>query len=562
MGPMRLTGVAWLLPLLFLACCLSAPGVVLPALGPVYSTPTATAIVTPAASPEVTITPPATATAVLPSTPTPASASAAPAVPLAATQNPRHAATPTAVLPGRQPYAEALRPDERRALDPAAHPAWGPVLAGMTTYSLTVVLAPDLSRVDGTARIRYTNRTETPLAAIYLHLYPNQWNVGITVSRVEVAGRPVAPAFESGRSFLKVPLAMPLMPGAAAELTIDYGCPIPLGRGAGNYGEFALDRGNLALAHSYPSLVVYDTAWRLDKQAPLGDVTFLDASLYDVSLTAPADLVLAATGATIDRRLNDDGSATWRIAGGPMRDFTIIASANYEVMSGTVGDVRVNSNFDKGDEDGGRKVLGWAMAALSSFERQFGPYPYRQLNMASMPTAAGGIEYPGLAAVASRLYRSPTEVLYFESVAVHEVAHQWWYNVVGNDQINHPWLDEALSQYSIYLYVLDTYGKDEARGFVDVVKNLRWGSIGFRGKPIGLPAGAYSGVEYGAIIYGRGPLFFLALRERLGEAKMATFLRRYYTENSWRIATPAEFRKLAEEVAGQDLGDLFKQWVD
>jgi aminopeptidase N len=202
------------------------------------------------------------------------------------------------------------------------------------------------------------------------------------------------------------------------------------------------------------------------------------------------------------------------------------------------------------------------MAALRSFERQFGPYPYRQLNMASMPTAAGGIEYPGLAAVASRLYRSPTEVLYFESVAVHEVAHQWWYNVVGNDQINHPWLDEALSQYSIYLYVLDTYGKDDGRGFVDVVKNLRWGSIGFRGKPIGLPAGAYSGVEYGAIIYGRGPLFFLALRERLGEAKMATFLRRYYTENSWRIATPAEFRKLAEEMAGQDLGDLFKQWVD
>ena len=143
----------------------------------------------------------------------------------------------------------------------------------------------------------------------------------------------------------------------------------------------------------------------------------------------------------------------------------------------------------------------------------------------------------------------------------HEVAHEWWYNVVGNDQVNHPWLDEALAQYSTYLYTRETYGETDAQGFVDVVTNLRWGSIGYLKMPIGLPSAAYTPDQYSGIIYGRGPLFLLALRDRLGEAKMAGFLRRYYHAFAWGVATPDDFRKLAEEVSGQDLGDLFAEWV-
>jgi aminopeptidase N len=221
----------------------------------------------------------------------------------------------------------------------------------------------------------------------------------------------------------------------------------------------------------------------------------------------------------------------------------------------------VNSYFMPGEEDGGRKALEWAMTALREFEKEFGPYPYRELDLAAMPTKAGGIEYPGLVAIGSLAYGNPNEETFFESVVVHEVAHQWWYNVVGNDQINHPWLDEALAQYSTYLYVLNTYGKEDAQGFVDRVTNLRWGGVGYKEKPIGLPVASYAGAEYSGLVYGRGPLFFLALHEQLGEAKMAEFLRRYYAENTWRIATPDRFRKLAEEVAGEDLGDLFKKWV-
>ncbi len=143
---------------------------------------------------------------------------------------------------------------------------------------------------------------------------------------------------------------------------------------------------------------------------------------------------------------------------------------------------------------------------------------------------------------------------------MHEVAHQWWYNVVGNDQVNHPWLDEALAQYSTYLYFRDTYGEAGGQGFIAAM-NDRWARVKNEDKPIGLPVGDYTAQEYGAIVYGRGPLFFLALRDRIGEDKMTELLRRYYADETWKIATPEEFRKLAEEVAGVSLGDLFEKWV-
>ena len=71
----------------------------------------------------------------------------------------------------------------------------------------------------------------------------------------------------------------------------------------------------------------------------------------------------------------------------------------------------------------------------------------------------------------------------------------------------------------------------------------------------------YQDQEYSAIVYGRGPLFLFALRDRIGADKMAELLRRYYAEYSWKIATPDEFRRLAEEVSGQDIGDLWAKWV-
>lgn len=491
---------------------------------------------------------------------TPADPAAATATPTVAPPPTAVPAAPTALATGApEPatedpavYLAALRPDAAAGLD----------LAGLTRYRLTVALAADLTRLAGEAQIRYTNREGAALDRIMLHLYPNLWGGGMTVSDVRVDGSPAGGDLLADGAMFAAVLPAPLPPGAATDLALSFALPIPGGEGVGNYGEFAYQDGMLALAHFYPTVAVYDEAgWRTETPALTGDVIFHDASLYDVTFTAPADLVVAATGDTMGRDDHGDGTATWRLAGGPMRDFNIAASADYRTASAAVDDITVNSYFLPADEAGGRTALRWAAAALEVYQEAFGPYPYRELDIAATSTSAGGIEYPGLVVIAQRLYSDFMRRSFFESATVHEVAHQWWYNVVGNDQLNDPWLDEALAQYSAYLYFRAAYGAAGAAEFEDALVS-RWARADFAEKPVGLPVASYDAEEYSAIVYGRGPLFLLALRDQIGEDGMAELLRRYYAAQAWDIASPAEFRALAEEVGGAEVGALFAEWVD
>jgi Peptidase family M1 domain len=448
-------------------------------------------------------------------------------------------------------YLTALRPQERPQIE---------TLEGMTQYRLDLRLASDLSQLAGQADIRYTNREQVPLDRVYLHLFPNLWDDGMTVSSAQVAGQSVSVTYPSGDDIVGLPLSNPLQPGESVDLSLQFTTPIPRGEGAGNYAELANQEGILALAHFYPTVVVYDNGWRTETPSSQGDVIYHDASLYDVTLTSPDGVTVVATGSTLGKADNGDGTATWRLGGGPMRDFNIIASGKYQSASKQVRDVTVNSYFLPEDVAGGKQALDWAATALRTYEQAFGAYPYRELDIAATSTSAGGIEYPGMVVIASRLLEDLNSRAFFESATAHEVTHQWWYNVVGNDQVNQPWLDEGLAQYSTYLYFRDVYGDPAATGFEDSLKR-RWERVSFVEKPVGLPVGDYQGKEYGAIVYGRAALFFLALRDQIGEEKMAELLRRYYSDFAWRVAGSQEFQALAETVSGQDLSALFKRWV-
>lgn len=445
------------------------------------------------------------------------------------------------------------------AVRPQAKPAVAQ-LTGMTQYHLNLYLASDLSQLVGQADVRYTNREQVPLDGVYLHLFPNLWDDGMTVSNALVAGRPVSLTYPSGDDIVGLPLITLLQPGESVDLSLRFATPIPRGEGAGNYAELANQEGVVALAHFYPTVVVYDNGWRTEAPSVQGDVIYHDASLYDVTLTAPDGLVVVATGTTRDKADNGDGTVTWRLAGGPMRDFNVVASGRYQSASKQVGDVSVNSYFLAEDAAGGTQALDWAATALQIFETRFGAYPYRELDIAATSTSAGGIEYPGMVVIARRLFDDMSSRAFFEAATVHEVAHQWWYGVVGNDQVNQPWLDEGLAQYSTYLYYGDVYGDSGAKGFEDSLRR-RWERVSFVEKPVGLPVGDYGDREYGAIVYGRAALFFLTLRDQIGEQKMAQLLQRYSSDFAWRLANSQEFQALAETVSGQDLDALFKKWV-
>jgi aminopeptidase N len=247
-----------------------------------------------------------------------------------------------------------------------------------------------------------------------------------------------------------------------------------------------------------------------------------------------------------------------------MRDFMLAMSADYRVVTQTVEGVTLRSFYTPGDETGGQRALQVASDSMRVYSRRFGAYPFAELDVVETGTRAGGIEYPGLVVIASSLYGQTGEGSYFDFVVAHEVAHQWWYSLVGNDQVNHPWLDESLTGYSTVLYYEDTFGKAVAdrlltqmfqEAFQKLVRDRR-------DQKVDQPVSAFTRDDYSTVVYRKGPLFFQALRQAIGDEKFNAFLKAYFRQNRYGIATSERMLIAAESVADRaTVRSLFNQWI-
>ncbi len=456
----------------------------------------------------------------------------------------------------RQPFRAGLIPDEQDVLTK---------LPGATVYHLDLLIADSLDSVSATQELRYTNQESETLNEVRFHLFPNLLGGRIEVTAVTVDEQPAPPAYAGvNDSVMIVPLPAPLAPGKTAVIRCNFTTTVPLGPDR-NYAVFAFNEGVLALAHFYPMVAVYDQRWYTDTPSPQGDVTYGDSAFFLVRVTLPTDVVMAASGSTLSQTV-DGSQQTITLAAGPVRDFYIAASRDYVVESRQIGNTLINSYALSDYAEGGTAALDYASSALATFSRRLSPYPYTEFDVVSTTTTALGVEYPGIIANAVRIYDlagssgSLPNTVRLESTTVHETGHQWFYSLVGNDQLNEPWLDESLTQYSVYLYYQDNGGVQAASSYYSYLENF-WGALDDEPIPIGLPVAAYAEDEYGPIVYGRGPIFVRQLAEKMGTAVFNTFLQDYVQQNKWGIATTASFQALAEEHCQCDLEPLFDEWV-
>lgn len=453
-------------------------------------------------------------------------------------------------------YGLGLQPDVAAKLD---------TFEGATVYKLDFKIDDDLRSLRGSELIHYTNQEDVALDAIYLRLFPNLVGGKTTLGFVTADGQEVEPLLEYADSAAKLILPQPLEPGKTVDLDLSFWVEVPTDAG-GSYGLFVLSDGVLALDAFLPLIPVYDDeGWKVEIPAQNADVTYYDMSFFQARITAPNDLVIATTGVQVEANTEGDQQIINCVAG-PARDFFVVASKNYVKQSETVDGVTINSYAPDHGRDAAKMALETAADALRSFESRFAPYPYTELDLVYAPMQALGMEYPGIISMAPKLYdlnatidNAPVQV-YLQSVAAHEVAHQWFYNLVGSDQVDEPWIDEALAQYATWCYYLDAQGPYAANSY-KVSWTQRWNRVEMMDKPIGLPVKDYEGKEYGAIVYGRGPLFFEQLAKELGQETVDAFLRAYVAEHAWEIATTASLKAVLETTCNCDTSALFEKWV-
>ncbi len=452
--------------------------------------------------------------------------------------------------------------------------------ANLPRYEMMATLeqpaeAGDVPTVTGSLDLTYVNTTGEPLDALPFRLYangPDAENDAQLVSDVTVDGEAVEGTLSVDDSVLSVPFAEPLAVGETADIAMDFVSSLPIDSIA-HYGIFGYDResGSWALAHWYPVIAGRDPSdgWMLDPPSENGDAIFSDTALYDVTIHTEQDWRLATTGIEFgETDAAGPGMVERRFTSGPVRDFTIVADADFELATADVDGVTVNSWFNPGQERAGEAVLEYATQSLAVFDELLAPYPYREIDL--MPVdmhGAAGCEFPGLIYMGLDYYTGNTNLETpndLDFTVAHEMVHQWFYGLVGNNQYDHAFIDEGITNYlSAQVYFEEFYGEAVAEDVMnDFIRTPFERIVGANGDvEVDQPTDDFpSGRDYVFAAYTKSPLGFEAIRLEIGDEAFFEALQTYIGEYSFLVAEPADLMAAFEASSGQDLQALWDEW--
>ncbi len=447
----------------------------------------------------------------------------------------------------------AATPTPGPTATPTATPV--PVFDG-TAYTLKVYLDYAGHKLSVQERVDYTNVTSETLPNLMLnaHANCNRGTFKLNDVKVNLDGDLVKPELFPLDVTLRVVLPRPLKPGEHVALYLDFELNLPkidpnaeFNRASLGYSKQAVSLGNW-----YPVMAPYrqDKGWYGLTCFDIGDPYVTEVADYHVTITTTQGIIIAGTG-----QETHTGNR-WHYDAERARSFAFAASDKYVTSSAQVGDVTVHSYYFPGNEQAGQAALETAAQALTLFTELYGPYPYTDYRLVETEFA-GGLEFSGLTFLGSTFYdqydgTSHTPLI---PLVAHEVSHQWFYGLVGNDQVTQPWLDEALAEYSALLYYERYLPNDTGWWWNYAVE--QWAPTG---KIDALIYEFRNNRQYVDAVYRRGALFVRDLRKTMGDPAFFAFLQEYQRRYAYRIAKSRDFFALVQEFTTADLVPLQEEY--
>jgi hypothetical protein len=210
-----------------------------------------------------------------------------------------------------------------------------------------------------------------------------------------------------------------------------------------------------------------------------------------------------------------------------VRDMVIAAAADYRTTQVWVGDTAVRVMARPGFP--ASAVMRAATAAVAKLEARLGPYPYRVLTI--VQTAGGfGMEGPGVAWIPTGVGSANLAYL-----VTHEIAHQWFYGIVGNDQAREPFADEAPADFV-------------ARDVLGMRRSSRCSSA-----DLDRPIYGYSRACYYEVVYIQGGNLLAAARTRMGSPAFWAAIRGYLVDNRWGLVHTRTLLDALDNATSRDL---------
>ncbi len=432
-----------------------------------------------------------------------------------------------------------------------------PVYEG-TSYEMNVFLDYAAHTLSVEQRIDYTNVTSETLPDLMLNVHPNHSKNTFELNelRVDMDGELVKPEVFPLDVTMRVELPRPLNPDEHIALLLDYTLNLPKIQPDEEFskGGFGYSNRSVSLGNWYPVMAPYreeeDKGWYGLNYFPVGDPYVTEVADYNVTISTTEDIIVAGTG------LETRTGGRWHYEVDQARSFAFAASDRYEVATAQMGDVTVHSYYFPNSAEAGQVALETATQAMELFTELYGPYPFADYRVAETEFA-GGMEFSGLTFIGSTFYdgydgttRTPLLPL-----IAHEAAHQWFYGLVGNDQLTEPWLDEAPAEYSAFLYYERYLPNDTDWWWFYAVD--QWAPVG---KIDNLIYVFRDNREYYDAVYRRGAQFMRDLREVMGDPAFFAFLEEYQRRYAYQLISSRDFFSLVQEFTTADLIPLQEEY--
>ncbi len=388
----------------------------------------------------------------------------------------------------------------------------------------------------GRESIAFSNMGTADLTEIWLRLWSNgvggcggvDGRDGIEVSGVQ-GGSPDAP--EVRCTALRIQLASPVPPGGRGTVAMRVRIALPA-----RNDRFGYHRGLALAGTALPTLAVRDDqGWHhTEPFINLGESFYSIAGNYRVTFITPAGLDTPTTGVRVAHSRITGGRVRSTYAARHARDFAWAAGRLAEV-GGDVGATRVVVSYMRAGMTArrARTALATTIASMRTYGADLGRYPYAEMDVVLTAFSSfGGMEYPTI------VFTTPPAIQ-------HEVAHQWWFGIVGDDEFHEPWLDEGFATWTQRL----------APG-----PWRPWRSCSIGGFDWPNPADSlkqdmsYWATHdgYGSVVYYAGGCLLANLAHRFGLPRFIEILHDYAQAHWFGVARTSEFRRAIEDAAATD----------
>lgn len=453
----------------------------------------------------------------------------------------------------------------------------------LNTYTANLVYDDINQRVSGSLKVDFCNNSNSILQNLKFNIFANAFREGSNQSVISLAK--YVECYYNGQSFgniefssvtsngqdlqykiagtdqniLEVKLDKNLEPTQKTTVEMQFAIQLPNISHRFGYGENTVNLGNFL-----PSLCVLEKGDFVELEySANGDPFYSEVANYDVTVQYNKDLTLANTGTKISTTEDGDKKTT-KILAKAVRDFAMVFSSKFKVISDDADGVKVNYYY-YGDQKPSDSLT-TSVRAIKTFSSLFGDYPYPEMNVVEANFCIGGMEFPNLVLISDTIDDFET----YQYVIVHEIAHQWWYGVVGNNQTKHSWVDEGLAEYSTALFYQKN--KNYETTYEVLVKRANTSmsvydtvfSSVFDGEELTMDRSLdqfKNETEYVYNAYIKGFLMFDSLSSLLSEKVVIKCLKNYFTTYAFKISTPELLIASFEKTTSCNLEAIFNSWI-